>query len=146
MALFDLFHSKSDNQLSMSNKAIRRLDYCGPQHSVARFRIDKSLLPIQTDTLLVAQEGHYIDEGMLKIPHGYTSYHEIQHALGNGMTLIEKEHSSILKRNLFLYQFNWLPDKDDYLLAFPATGEEIYFEIYAMDRFNVVHLLLHCEI
>ena len=146
MALFDLFHSKSDNQLSMSNKAIRRLDYCGPQHSVARFRIDKSFLPIQTDTLLVAQEGHYIDEGMLKIPHGYTSYHEIQHALGNGMTLIEKEHSSILKRNLFLYQFNRLLDKDDYLLAFPATGEEIYFEIYAMDRFNVAHLLLHCEI
>lgn len=146
MALFDLFHSESDNQLSMSNKAIRRLDYCGPQYSVARFRIDKSLLPIQTDALLVAQEGHCIDEGMLKIPHGYTSYHEIQHALGNGMTLIEKEHSSILKRNLFLYQFNWLSDKDDYLLAFPATGEEIYFEIYAMDRFDVAHLLLHCEL
>ncbi len=146
MALFDLFHSKSDNQLSMNNKAIRRLDYCGPQHSVARFRIDQSLLPIRTDALLVAQEGHCIDEGMLKIPHGYTSYHEIQHALGNGMTLIEKEHSSILKRTLFLYQFNRLPDKDDYLLAFPATCEEIYFEIYAMDRFNVAHLLLHCEL
>ena len=146
MALFDLFHSKSDNQLSMNNKAIRRLDYCGPQYSVARFRIDKSLLPIRTDALLVAQEGHCIDEGMLKIPHGYTSYHEIQHALGNGMTLIEKEHSSILKRNLFLYQFNWLSDKDDYLLAFPATGEEVYFEIYAMDTFNVLHLLLHCEL
>lgn len=147
MGLFDFFRSKSSDSVPVRNKVIQKLSYCGPKYTVARFKIDKSLLPTKTKALLVAQEGNCIDERYLEDWHGYSSYHDIQQALGNGMTLIEKEYSTMLKRKLFLYQLDWIPsNNDDYMLVFPATGEEIYFEIYAMDTFNVLHLLSHCEL
>lgn len=147
MGPFDFFRSKSNDSVPVCNKVIQKLSYCGPKYTVARFKIDKSLLPTKTKALLVAQEGHCIDERYLEDWHGYSSYHDIQQALGHGMTLIEKEYSTMLKRKLFLYQLDWIPsNNDDYILAFPATGEEIYFEIYAMDTFNILHLMLHCEL
>ena len=65
MGLFDFFRSKSNDSVPVRNKVIQKLSYCGPKYTVARFKIDKSLLPTKTKALLVAQEGHCIDERYL---------------------------------------------------------------------------------
>lgn len=71
--------------------------------------------------------------------HQYSSgYEAIQEKLGVNLKFVCKEHSETLQRTLVRYDF-----EDNYkagLLFTPATGEEIYFEIYGIDD---MHGVLH---
>lgn len=71
--------------------------------------------------------------------HQYSSgYESIQEKIGVNLKFVCKEYSETLKRTLIRYDF-----EDNYkagLLFTPATGEEIYFEIYGIDD---THGVLH---
>ena len=68
-----------------------------------------------------------------------------QKDLGKGLTFIRKEYSENRKRSLFLFDFEYVSD-GNYLLAVPATGEEIYFEIYGVDQSGAMVLLVEREL
>lgn len=61
------------------------------------------------------------------------------------MTFIRKEYSEVLKRSLFFFDFEDTSN-GNYVLAVPATGEEIYFEIYGVDQSGSLVLLLEREL
>ena len=58
-------------------------------------------------------------------------YEDVQGDLGKGLVFRRKGFSVINRRSLFLFEI----DKtcNEHILAVPATGEEIYFEIYGVD-------------
>ena len=107
--------------------------YCGPSHVYASFRIDRMDLPNGKNftALLVAHEGDWTtEEGMCCHAH-YKYYEDVQGDLGKGLVFRRKGFSVINRRSLFLFEI----DKtcNEHILAVPATGEEIYFEIYGVD-------------
>lgn len=73
----------------------------------------------------------------------YESYEDVQKALGSGLEFISKEFSTVLKRSLISYSFEY---GSEAILAVPATGEEIYFEIYGSDRTHAIFLLEEREL
>lgn len=73
----------------------------------------------------------------------YDSYEDVQKVLGTGLTFVSKEYSTILKRILISYSFKY---GSEAVLAVPATGEEIYFEIYGSDKYHGLNLLVEREL
>ena len=119
------------------------MGYFGPKHTIACFRLNLH----GVESLLVTHEGFVLKDEVLydfHMLHGYPDCHKIQSDLGKGLTLVRKEHSSILKRGMYLYEVS--NSADEYILAFPATGEELYFEIYALDYTGAMHLILSTEL
>lgn len=124
-------------------KHVKFLGYEGGTY--ASFEINRELLPNGNcfEKLLVAHEGRWLDEdGMFCHPE-YKFYEDVQKGLGIGLTFVKKEYSEFLNRTLFLYDFEYSPY---YKLAVPATGEEIYFEIYGVDNFGACILLEEMEL
>lgn len=73
--------------------------------------------------------------------HQYSSgYEAIQEKIGVNLKFVYKEHSETVHRTLVRYDL-----EDNYkagLLFTPATGEEIYFEIYGIDdTHGVLHIM-----
>ena len=68
-----------------------------------------------------------------------------QKDLGKGLSFVKKEYTENLNRSLFLFDFEYTSDKL-HILAVPATGEEIYFEIYGVDQFGALVLLIEREL
>lgn len=63
----------------------------------------------------------------------WESLEQIQENLGNRLELESLEECRPLHRKTMCrYKFKY--GEGDYILPFPATGEEIYFEIYAVGR------------
>lgn len=121
--------------------------FLGWNGTYAIFSIKRGILPNEKnfERVLVAHEGHWVDsDGMFCYPE-YELYEDVQKGLGKGLTFVKKEYSEFLKRSLFLYEFNYEPD-GNYVLAVPATGEEIYFEIYGVDQFGGLVLLVEREL
>lgn len=121
--------------------------FLGWNGTYAIFSIKRGILPNEKnfERVLVAHEGHWVDsDGMLCHPE-YELYEDVQKGLGKGLTFVKKEYSELLKRSLFLYEFNYEPD-GNYVLAVPATGEEIYFEIYGVDQSGGLVLLVEREL
>lgn len=93
--------------------------------------------------IVVAHEGDWT--GPLHGYHQYSfSYDAIQKKLGENLKFVGMEFSKVLGRTLIRYDF-----EDEFkngLLFTPATGEEIYFEIYGIgERHGMLHLMLACE-
>lgn len=123
------------------------VQFLGWKGCYALFSIKREILPNGEgfDKILVAHEGHWIDsDGMICHPE-YEHYEDVQKDLGKGLTFIKKEYSEFLKRSLFLFDFEYVSD-GNYLLAVPATGEEIYFEIYGVDQSGAMVLLVEREL
>ncbi len=121
--------------------------FLGWEGSYASFRIEREKLANGNyiDKLLVTHQGMWTEkESMLCHPE-YELYEDVQKDLGKGLCFICKEHSKILNRSLFLYGFEKSPD-GEYILAVPATGEDFKFEIYGMDHFGGLVLLLQREL
>lgn len=57
-----------------------------------------------------------------------------------------KEYSKLLNRSLFLYEIAPPVKGLGYKIAVPATGEEVYFEIYGVDSNGIQYLMLHREL
>ena len=123
------------------------VQFLGWNGSYALFSIKKDILPNEThfDKVLVAHEGHWIDTDGMICHKEYELYEDVQKDLGKGLTFIKKEYSEILNRSLFLFDFEYTPE-GDYLLSVPATGEEIYFEIYGVDQSGALVLLVEREL
>ena len=123
------------------------VQFLGWNGSYALFCIKRDILPNEKhfDKVLVAHEGHWIDTDGMICHKEYELYEDVQKDLGKGLTFIKKEYSEILKRSLFLFDFEYTPE-GDYLLSVPATGEEIYFEIYGVDQSGALVLLVEREL
>lgn len=121
--------------------------FLGWKESYALFSIKRGILPNEKhfDKVLVAHEGHWIDIDGMICHKEYELYEDVQKDLGKGLTFIKKEYSEFLNRSLFLFDFEYVSD-GNYLLAVPATGEEIYFEIYGVDQSGALVLLVEREL
>lgn len=121
--------------------------FLGWKGTYAFFEIKRGMLPNgkMFERILVSHEGNWIDSnGMICHP-DYKLYEDVQAALGKGLTFVKKEYSKLMNRSRFLYDFEYQSD-GDYVLAVPATGEEIYFEIYGVDQFGALVLLVEREL
>lgn len=118
------------------------IQFLGWENGGARFKILSS--DGRFDKILVAHEGDWTtEEGMSCHPH-YKRYEDVQEDLGKGLIFQRKGFSEINRRSLFLFDI----DKTSYehILAVPATGEEIYFEIYVIDKSGDLVLLVEREL
>ncbi|MGN0213930.1 MAG: hypothetical protein ACI4AH_03870 [Muribaculaceae bacterium] len=109
------------------------INWCGPSYIYASFQINRIDLPSGKDiiSIMVAHEGDWLsEEGMSCNPH-YRRYEDVQEDLGKGLIFRQKGFSEINCRSLFLFDIDKKSQK--HILAVPATGEEIYFEIYGVD-------------
>lgn len=117
------------------------LGWNGPGSLYAFFKVAQG----EMSKLLVAHEGNWLDERGMSFYPDYELYEDVQKDLGKGLRFIKKEYSKLLKRSIFLYDFEYNNDRE-YILAVPATGEEIYFEIYGVDRHGALVLLVEREL
>lgn len=119
-------------------------EFLGWKGSYALFKIKRGVLPNGNsfEELLVAHEGNWTTR--IGYPE-YEHYEDVQKDLGKGLTFETKEYSELHKRSFFLYSFDW-SGYGEYILAVPATGEEIYFEIYGVDSYGALVLLVEREL
>lgn len=122
-------------------------NYCGPNHLYASFRIKKGRLPngYGIEKILVAHEGNWFGEEGMMCHTDYRYYEDVQTYLGKGLRCIKKEYSQRDRSSLFLYEYIY-NSEDEYILAVPATGEEIYIKIYGVDSCGGRHLLVEMEL
>ena len=100
---------------------------------------DGSLL----ERIIVAHEGKWIEEdGMICHPE-FQLYEDVQKKMGTGLFFKGKEYSDILNRSIFEFS---VKDYGIAMLAVPATGEEISFEVYGSSKKGPLHLLLSQEL
>lgn len=121
------------------------VEFLGWKGSYARFKIKRGVLPNGRllDRIIVAHEGDWVSEDAMLCHEEYRAYEDVQKALGTELVFTAKEYSRILRRSLFSYSFQY---GDEAILAVPATGEEIYFEIYGADSHHGVYLLVEQEL
>lgn len=125
----------------MNNELV---EFLGWEGGYAKFKIKRTKLPNgrTLERIIVAHEGDWITDGIWGY-RKYNAYEDVQNALGSGLAFIEKEYSAVLKRSLMSYSFEY---GSEAILAVPATGEEIYFEIYGSDRLHGMYLLVEREL
>lgn len=94
--------------------------------------------------ILVAHEGDWTTEEGMSCHFPYKRYEDVQKDLGKGLIFKRKGFSKVSRRSLFLFEI----DKtcNEHILAVPATGEEIYFEIYGIDKSGDLVLLVEREL
>ena len=122
------------------------INWCGPSHIYASFQINRTDLPSDREMrfLLVAHEGDWTTEEGMSCHSAYKRYEDVQKDLGKGLVFRRKGISKVNRRSLFLFEI----DKtcNEHILAVPATGEEIYFEIYGIDADGNLVLLVKQEL
>ena len=146
MRLLDICKESSAEHPTDGASYINFLNFCGPSRIYASFHIDRMDLPNGKNlmAILVTHEGDWTtEEGMCCHAH-YKSYEDVQSDLGKGLVFRRKGFSVINRRSLFLFEI----DKtcNEHILAVPATGEEIYFEIYGVDTDGNLLLLVKREL
>ena len=145
MRLSDICKESAEHQTDGASY-INFLNFCGPSRIYASFHIDRMDLPKGKNlmAILVAHEGDWTtEEGMYCHDH-YKYYENVQSDLGKGLVFRRKGFSAINSKSLFLFEI----DKtcNEHILAVPATGEEIYFEIYGIDKSGDLVLLVDREL
>lgn len=131
---------------SVGYEAIDLAELIGLEGFYARFRIKATVLPDGRPVtgLLVAHEGDWIKGEAMSFYSGYERYEDVQKALGKGLEFRGKSISREYRRSLFLFTFS--PKATDCVLAVPATGEEIDFEVYALVPSGRLVLLVEQEL
>ena len=120
------------------------ITFKGWQGSYALFEIHKGLMPNGEiiDTIIISHQGDWIcDEAMMCHPQ-YAKYEDVQFDLGEGLQFLKKWFSPEKRKSYFEYKVI----RDNSLLAVPATGEEIDFEVYGKRINNQEILLLKREL
>lgn len=118
---------------------VKFLGFVRPSSIYAKFRIETP----EYEEIIVAHGGDWTKEGAMSCHHHYKAYEDVQADLGAGYEFKAKEYVSLLKRTFFKFERESL--SDDYSIVVPATGEEIYLEIYGVN-FGRLYLLWHGEI
>lgn len=121
------------------------VEFLGWEGTYAKFKIRRAKLPNggTLERIIVAHEGDWTTAEGMWCYREYEAYEEVQKELGRGLSFIAKEYSDVLKRSLISYSFKY---GSEAILAVPATGEEIYFEIYGSDRNHGLYLLVEREL
>lgn len=101
---------------------------------------------IWAERILIAHEGNWMDATRMRFYKDYENYEDIQQDLGDGLRLVGKEYSKLLGRSFFLYEIARPAKGLGYKIAVPATGEEVYFEIYGVDSNGIQYLMLQREL
>ena len=145
--LSDICCERATNE-SCGHDYLQFLGWGGPGCIYASFRIKRKDLPNgkKFDKVLVAHEGDWTCEEAMSFYPDFQKYEDVQRTLGHGLSFRKKGVSRINRRSLFLYDFDDIGDGEDYVLSVPATGEEIYFEIYAVDNCSGLTLLRKGEL
>lgn len=125
---------------------INFLNFCGPSRIYASFHIDRMDLPNGKNltAILVAHEGDWTTEEGMSCHFPYKRYEDVQKDLGKGLIFKRKGFSKVNRRSLFLFDID--KTSNEHILAVPATGEEIYFEIYGIDKSGDLVLLVEREL
>ncbi len=123
------------------------IKFLGWKGFYALFEIQSRQLPDRRllNEIIVAHEGDWITETSMNCHPEYAKYEDVQTALGEGLEFECKELSQCMERSLFKFKLKSCAHK--YVLAVPATGEEICFEIYGSEGDNHgKHLLVEREL
>lgn len=110
----------------------------------ALFEITKGIMPNNKiiDKIIISHQGDWIcDDAMICHPR-YAKYEEVQFDLGDGLIFLRKWFSNEKRKTYFEYKII----KNKSILAVPATGEEIDFEVYGKGEDNKEILLLKREL
>ncbi len=128
--------------MMMNNEYV---EFLGWEGSYARFKIKRHPLPDgrSLNRIIVAHEGDWLSDDAMTCHEEYDAYEDVQTDLGNGLVFIAKEYSQLMSRSLFSFSFEY---GNEAILTVPATGEEIYFEIYGADRNHGMFLLEEREL
>lgn len=120
------------------------ISFKGWKDTIALFEIDKDKMPdsLLIDKIIVSHEGDWLDEDAMICHRPYRNYEDVQAFLGKGLWFLRKWYSPEDNRSNFEFKFVG----KEALLAVPATGEEIDFEIYGMGYDLQKHLLLKREL
>lgn len=112
------------------------------------FQLESALLQpgIWAERILIAHEGDWMDAARMRFYKGYENYEEVQQDLGDGLKFVGKEYSKLLNRSFFLYEIVRPVKGLGYKIVVPATGEEVYFEIYGLDSKGIQYLMLQREL
>ena len=94
------------------------------------------------DKIIISHQGDWISEEAMTCHPEYARYEDVQFDLGDGLLLLRKWYSKENRKSYFEYKII----KNTSLLAVPATGEEIDFEIYGKSPNNQEILLLKREL
>lgn len=126
------------------NLSIEFSGWTGPSsvYGLFKFYNQNSEDSIKIESIIVAHEGTWIDKNAMSFHRDFEYYEDVQKALGRGLEFVGKEYSNLLERSLF--KFNIIQDNAQ--LVVPATGEEISFEIYGIDRIGNWYLLVKREL
>lgn len=122
--------------------------FLGWQGSYARFQIRREKLPNGNifKAIIVSHEGEWTKEESMLCHGEFCFYENVQNKLGRGLIFKEKGYIPILNRSFFRYDFMPFMLGREYILAVPATGEEIKFEIYGVDEGGALVLLCEREL
>lgn len=113
--------------------------FAGWDGGFALFGIDDSrVLPDGSlfEGLLAAREGDWTD----------SAGDDMQQAPCRGLRLTGREYSAVLNRTLFSFELERPAPDAGFVLAVPATGEELRFEIYGVNQFGALQLLAEREL
>lgn len=123
------------------------VEFLGWEGSYARFLIHKTPLPggYDFEQVAVTHEGDWISVGAMCCYPEYRHYEDVQQSMGKGLIFIGKQFRGDIKRSVFRFKF-WPWGSGEYILAVPATGEEICFEIYGIDSKGTPTLLVKREL
>lgn len=126
----------------MNNNAL--IDFKGWNDKYALFAIGKGIIQNNQvlDKIVVCHQGNWASEDAMMCHPEYKKYEDVQVALGHGLKLLNKYYLPDKNRTCFEYLVN----ERDCVLAVPATGEEINFEVYGIDSNNIKTLLLQREL
>lgn len=112
------------------------------------FRIKSLFLSngARMEKIITSHEGDWISSFAMFCYDGYETYESVQKDLGYGLVFLRKEYSSQHNRSKFIYDVTSSSEGTEIKIAVPATGEEIRFEIYAIDSNGQIHLLVEREL
>ena len=121
------------------------VEFLGWKGTEARFKIKRGVLPNDRDLerIIVAREGNWMATMSALLPFGSNNHESVQARHGSGLKFLAKEYSKVMNRSLFSYSFE---SCEDAILAVPATGEELLFEIYGSDADHVMYPLVEREL
>lgn len=128
----------------MIEEAVRQISY-ESRGLIALLKIDPSMFHGGScKEIVVKSELNCSPELIKNFYEPWQSLEEIQEKLGNRLKLEWRGECMPHRGTKCKYSFQ--SGEGDYILAFPATGEEINFEIYSVGCFGVLHLQYQLEL
>lgn len=126
------------------NKAVQKLRY-ESKGTIALLLIDPSQFQGNWRKEIIVMSENYCSPEHIKDHYKpWKSLEEIQDTLGNRLKLEGMCECKPLNRMVYKYSFHY--GDGDYVMAFPATGEETYLDLYSLGLGGELILQVHTEL